>query len=178
MTRFICLLLLVLAGVPPYGAGAARAEGWQERVEAAEVLKVSAKPRVSVRGRATVIAFFASWCPPCRDEFTHLNTLIERRGEAGLAIVGVNVFENWGGKENPARMSRFIAQTQPLFPLVKGTPAMRALFGDIERIPSLIVFDAAGREIWRFVHARGANKTHATMAEIETALQSAAAAAK
>lgn len=90
-------------------------------------------------------------------------------GEA--KIVGINLFENFGGKENPQRMARFLKKTDPLFPLVSGSQEIARRFGDIDRIPTIIVYGASGREVWRFVHVRDAEKTHATMDDLVEALK-------
>ena len=127
----------------------------------------------SLEERAVVVTFFASWCPPCRNEFQHLNKLIERVGEDRLTVIGINQFEAWGGKENPARMRKFLTQTKPRFALIKGSEALRVAFGNIERIPSVVVLGAHGREVWRFVHERGATKTHTTTEELISALHAA-----
>ncbi len=120
-----------------------------------------------------VVTFFASWCPPCTDEFRHLNTLAQSEALTDASILGINLFEDFGGQKNPARMARFLKSTQPQFPLIAGTEDMRIGFGPIDRIPTVIVFDASGREVWRFVHARGAEKTHVTYDELAKALERA-----
>lgn len=176
MIRLAYVFFVVLIAWPtPANAGSK--QSWQRQIEAAQPVAGSLISGVSVTGRVTVVTFFASWCPPCRNEFVHLNKVRGEHGGDSLAIVAVNVFENWGGKENPARMARFIRQTKPQFPLVRGNQEMRVIFGNIERIPSLIVFDADGREVWRFVHERGALKTHATARDIKAALNAAGFAA-
>jgi cytochrome c biogenesis protein CcmG/thiol:disulfide interchange protein DsbE len=172
MIRVIYVFLVVLLAWPvPASAGSS--QSWQQQLEAAEPVKGSPITGVHVAGKVTVVTFFASWCPPCRNEFVHLNKVRAEHGGDGLAIVAVNLFENWGGKENPARMARFIGLTKPQFALVRGNEEMRVTFGNIERIPSLIVFDAGGREVWRFVHERGSIKTHATARDIKAALKAA-----
>jgi thiol-disulfide isomerase/thioredoxin len=123
-----------------------------------------------LRDRPVIVTFFASWCPPCTDEFAVLNDVRERYGAEALAIVALNVFENFGGREDTARMTRFLGRTSPQFSVVKGSPDLRALFGDVERIPTLIVFDADGVEVWRFVHEVGATHMSASLAEIDAAL--------
>ncbi len=123
-----------------------------------------------VSGKPLIVTFFASWCPPCTDEFRALNQIQDRYGEAQLGIVAVNVFEAWGGSKNPARMQRFLARTGPRFAMVEGSAAVLAAFGDVTRIPTLIVFDRDGREAWRFVHEVDAVKMSATVADIEAAL--------
>jgi hypothetical protein len=68
-------------------------------------------------------------------------------------------------------MARFIARTRPKFALIEGNEEISAAFGTIDRIPTMTVFGADGRENWRFVHKRGASKTHATAEEILRALE-------
>lgn len=139
----------------------------------APTLDVSAKAfdKASVQGRPVVVAFFASWCPPCTDEFDEMAKVRAAIGDRPVTFIGINLFEAWGGDKDPARMARFIARTRPEFALIEGNPDISAAFGTIERIPTVVVFGADGRETWRFVHERGAAKTHATAGEIMKALE-------
>lgn len=123
-----------------------------------------------VSGKPVIVTFFASWCPPCTDEFRVLNQIRERHGAAELGIVAVNAFEAWGGKKNPARMKRFLSRTTPSFAMVEEADGVLAAFGDITRIPTLIIYDRDGREVWRFVHQVNAEKMSATVEDIETVL--------
>jgi thiol-disulfide isomerase/thioredoxin len=112
--------------------------------------------------KAVVVAFFASWCPPCRDEFSALNRLHLEMGDKPARIVAVNLFEAWDD-DDAARLRRFLALTKPSFALVKGTDETVQAFGNVDRIPSVFVFDSEGRERWRFIHLRGATKVSATL---------------
>ncbi len=165
----ISLLMFVLAPV------ALAADGLRalQSLKDARTLDVSAQQfdAESVTGRPVVVAFFASWCPPCTNEFDEMAKVQASVGDRPVTFIGVNLFEAWGGKKDPARMARFIARTKPGFPLIEGSPEISAAFGTIDRIPTMVVFGANGEENWRFVHERGATKTHATAEEIISALQ-------
>ena len=52
--------------------------------------------------RVVVVMFFASWCPPCRPVFAHLNGVIEDCAGRDLSVIGVNLFEDFGGLTDPA----------------------------------------------------------------------------
>lgn len=169
---FAAGLLLALLAVP--AAASEQADWPQLRSLVAEAAAVKGSVVSPVpKGGPVIVTFFASWCPPCTDEFGHLNALVDGEHLDGASIVAINLFEDFGGKKNPARMARFIEQTQPQFPLIAGTEEMRIAFGDISRIPTLIVYDRSGREVWRFVHERNATKTHVTLDELHQALQQA-----
>jgi len=165
----ISLFMIVLAPV------ALAADGLRalQSLKDARTLDVSAKQfdAASVHGRPVVVAFFASWCPPCINEFEEMAKVQSSIGNRPVTFIGINLFEAWGGEKDLPRMARFIARTSPEFALVEGSPEISAAFGTIDRIPTVAVFGSDGRETWRFVHERGAIKTHATAEEIIKALQ-------
>lgn len=121
-------------------------------------------------GRVVVVSFFASWCPPCRPEMAHLNQLVAETDPARLLVVGVNLFENFGGRTGDAALNRFLDQMRPGFPIVRGDAAAAAAFDGVDRIPTVFVFEPSGRLATRFVHLRGASKTHLDLEELREAV--------
>lgn len=46
------------------------------------------------RGQVVLINFWASWCPPCRDEAPDLNALYQDFRDFGFTVLGVNMLES------------------------------------------------------------------------------------
>lgn len=127
-----------------------------------------------LHGRAVIVSFFASWCPPCNTEFEHLNLLNVTHAAKGLTIVAVNQFEDFTGfGDDGKRLNRFLDRHQPVFSMVKGTDGTAKLFGDVKRIPTVFVFDRSGGARLHFIHAEGAVKTNPGMDELQKAVRDA-----
>jgi len=167
--------LIVFLVILVFAAGPAQAEPVPGPLSLLVVAKSIAGPAVSkslLVNKPVVVTFFASWCPPCLPEFMTLNALKKHSEAQGVTIIAVNIFEGFAGK-NPTRMQRFLSRTNPEFPVVKGSAEIRAAFGNLTRIPTLVVYDRQGRESWRFIHKQGATKMTADLDEIVTALRAA-----
>ncbi|HSE77961.1 MAG TPA: TlpA disulfide reductase family protein [Alphaproteobacteria bacterium] len=130
--------------------------------------------RTSIDGRVVLVNFFASWCPPCHPEFKALVELDAKYRGAGLAIVAVNLFEDWeGAAVDGPRLTRFLDRYAPRFPVVRGGEETKRLFGDVARIPTVMIFYRSGAPALRFVHVEDAAKTHLTRDELEAGIRQA-----
>ena len=77
------------------------------KVSLAALDRLAGTPLPKLDGKV-VVAFWASWCPPCLVEFRDLARLHTAFAGRGLVIVAVNRFEEWNADENPRRMIRFL----------------------------------------------------------------------
>ena len=49
---------------------------------------------VSHKGKAVMLNFFATWCPPCRMEIPDLVKIHEKYADKGVVIIGLSVDED------------------------------------------------------------------------------------
>ena len=122
-----------------------------------------------------LVTFFASWCPPCRPEFVEINTLRKEFPESAITMIAINIFEDHFDDPRGVRMKRFLRSTAPNFPVLKPGDEDQALkkLGDLDRIPTVYLFDADGTPRYTFIHQRNATKTHITASEIRPHIKAA-----
>lgn len=119
------------------------------------------------RGQAVVLDFWATYCPPCREEIPHLIALQRRYGSKGLSIVGLNV----GGDEDRLKVPSFAKELGVAYPLGDPDNGIVDIFlSDNDSIPQTYVFDRQGTLVRRFI---GYDET--MPAELERAVQTALA---
>ena len=165
----LAILASLGASLPARGAGVVLDDALRAHLAELAPVTGEAVAGARLRDRVVLVTFFASWCPPCRTEFHHLNELAIEEPGSSLTIVAVNVFEAWD-ENDEARMSKFLADTAPRFHVVEGTDETKRRFGDVDRIPTVFVFGPDGAPALHFIHARGAKKMTATLAELREAI--------
>ena len=102
----------------------------------------------SLKGKAAILDFWATYCIPCREEIPHLNELLAKHGGDNLVILGLNV----GGDEDRPKIPAFASQTKFDYPI--GFPddqLTRLVFMETDVIPQTFVIDRSGKIVGRFV---------------------------
>ena len=96
----------------------------------------------SLRGKVTIIDFWASWCRPCRIENPNLVRLYNRMHEKGLEIIGVSL------DRNKSSWERAIADDGLMWNHVSNlqywSDPIAQLYG-VRAIPAAFVLDRDGR---------------------------------
>lgn len=99
-------------------------------------------------GKAVILDFWATYCPPCREEIPHLNSLLVKYGADNLHIVGLNV----GGAEDLPRIPEFVKNTKIDYPIAFPEDELtRFIFTTRDDIPQTAVFDRKGKMVAKIV---------------------------
>ncbi len=110
---FAAFLALALPGGPA-SAEVDRFSPWAGPTPPLELKDLAGKTHTLAhyRGRVVLLNFWATWCPPCRDEMPALQALHARLSDRPFTVLGVN----YG--EAPARIESFLGRAPVGFPLL------------------------------------------------------------
>ncbi|QJW48138.1 TlpA family protein disulfide reductase [bacterium BFN5] len=116
--------------------GQAKTIGWQQNV--------------------TVINFWATWCPPCREEMPELNQFYQGHKQ-DIDFYAINI------QESQTKVNDFIRANQLVFPVLLDFDGAIAKLFQINAIPTTVVIDKHG-----IIQYRKAGTV--TQSELETVL--------
>lgn len=97
-----------------------------------------------LKGRTVVLNFWATWCPPCKEELPSLQILHEIGG-GDPVVIGINV------RETATHVRRYLASTGWSFPVVLDPQAELAKRWGVKAFPTTVLIGPDGRARWRVV---------------------------
>ncbi len=99
-------------------------------------------------GKVVLLAFWATWCPPCRAEIPALIDL-QTRYKDKLQIVSISEDD-----DPPEKVLKFAQQKGINYPVVMATPALIDKYGGVPALPTTFVIDTHGRVVQKHMGLR------------------------
>jgi len=96
----------------------------------------------SLRGKAVLVNFWATWCEPCKIEMPSLVDLQKKYGPQGLQIVGV-AMDDADDKE----INSFAHKMGVNYMVLRGTEKVGELYGGVDHLPMTYYLDRSGKVV-------------------------------
>jgi thiol-disulfide isomerase/thioredoxin len=108
-----------------------------------------------MKGKVTVLDFWATYCKPCLEEIPHLVSLQEKYKAQNFEVVGLHV----GGDDDRPKVPEFVEKLKMNYTLAYPEDDLtNALFGGNSAIPQTFVFGRDGKLIKKIVGFDGERK--------------------
>lgn len=91
-----------------------------------------------LRGKPVLLNFWATWCPPCREEMPYLQQIHEEWSGEGLIVLAVNI------GESPAAVEEFAQVYNLTLPILLDINGAAAQVYNVTAIPATFFIDRDG----------------------------------
>ncbi len=101
------------------------------------------------RGKVVLVNFWATWCPPCREETPGLVRLYRNYQPKGVVVVGISMDDDPHQAVPP-----FLREYKVPYPMLVPDSSFE-LAGDVQSLPTTLLIDRQGRVAKVYVGAVG-----------------------
>jgi len=92
-------------------------------------------------GKVVLVNFWATWCPPCREEIPELLEL-KKIYKDRLEIVGISEDD-----DPPENILKFARQKGMTYPIILATPELIEAYGGVPALPTSFLINTQGRVV-------------------------------
>ncbi len=96
-------------------------------------------------GQVLLVTFFATWCPPCRQEIPTLIKLQKKYAPKGFSVIGLSVDE-----KGPKVVVKLIEKEKINYPVLMSDSRTAKGFGGIAGIPTSFLVNRKGEIVKRY----------------------------
>jgi cytochrome c biogenesis protein CcmG/thiol:disulfide interchange protein DsbE len=96
------------------------------------------------RGKLVLLNFWATWCPPCREEMPLFSKWQREHKAKGLQVIGVSM------DDDAASVKEFLAEYPVTYPVVMGDVKLAEVYGGVLGLPLSYLIDKQGRIVARY----------------------------
>jgi len=106
-----------------------------------------------LRGKVVMVNFWATWCPPCREEIPSMETVYQALQDKGFIVLAIN---QW---ETPDHVFSYMGQLDvyPTFPILFDRDSNVSDSYGVKGLPTTLLIDKQGRVVYRAVGGRNFN---------------------
>jgi len=112
------------------------------------------------RGKLVLLNFWATWCPPCREELPLFSRWQKDLQARGLQVIGVSM------DDQVDEVKKFLGQYPVSFPIVMGDAKFAEQLGGVLGLPLTYLIDAKGRVVARYQGEADLKKMEAKVKEL------------
>ena len=139
----VVIFFLLISSQPPSTSPSSAVDLTQERPMAPDFelsdLNGNTVSLSSLRGKVVLVNFWATWCPPCREEIPSMDRLYQLLHSEGVELLAINV-----EADGPQTVPKFMQRVPFSFPvLYDGDGTVQRKFG-VSKYPETFIIDAEG----------------------------------
>jgi len=131
--------MLLVPGAQGFAAGFQAREPVPAPALVARDLSNVEKSLSDYRGRVLLVNFWATWCPPCRQEMPSMEKLRQKMAGQPLVILGV------ASGETLADVNAFLPSMKLEFPILLDPESLNTRRWKVFALPTSFLLDAEGR---------------------------------
>jgi cytochrome c biogenesis protein CcmG/thiol:disulfide interchange protein DsbE len=96
------------------------------------------------RGKAVLLNFWATWCPPCKAEMPWFVDMQNRYAAQGFQVVGISMDEG-----SPGDVAKFSKEIGVNYPVLLGDEHVSDQYGSVQALPTSFFIDRNGNIVNR-----------------------------
>lgn len=140
LCRIVCICLVVIAAGPL--TGISRASTKMPAFSLANAVDGKNVDSKDFQGKALLVTFFATWCPPCMQEVATLVELQQEFAKEGFSVIGLSVDQ--GGA---AEVAQLVERQAINYPVLMADADTAENFGGVFGIPISFLVNKSGNVV-------------------------------